>query len=127
MSTIFEFVGRGGETLREIYSDNTFYFEFSKNESISRLNLYALGEKNSDLRNVYLGHTMDEVLASGKDILGEEMIKNGDPVYSEVKKVMPKIDKSAYCFLGSPASWAGMTTTRQRTSRRRRRATAPGS
>lgn len=109
MSYIFEITGKSGEKLREVFSENAFYFEFSNGDKIKSLPLYSLDEKCESERNIYLGYTMEEVLASGRDILGEKLIKDGDPDYSEVKKVMPKIEKSAYCFLGSPASWSGVT------------------
>ena len=109
MTKLFEYKYGLHHTLCELYEDEGFYFEYGDEADRRRLKLYSLKAESVPQRNIYLGHTMEEVLASGRDILGEELLKNGDPSYSEVKLVMPEITEKSYCFLGGPASFAGVT------------------
>ena len=108
MTKIFEYQYTPSIVLREIYDNGSFYLEYDNSSNIKRLKLYSKESEVKPERNLYLGHTMEEVLSAGKDILGDELLKNGDPDYSELKKVMPEITKSAYCFLSAPSSWYGV-------------------
>ena len=109
MAKLFEYKYGLNNTLSELYENGAFYFEYGDEADRRRLRLYSLTKESKQERDVYLGHTKEEVLSSGRDILGEALLKNGDPVYSEVKLAMPEITEKAYCFLGGPASWAGVT------------------
>jgi len=53
----------------------------------------------------YRGHSFEEVLASGKDILGEEILSEGEPSYENIVNVLPPIEKDSYGILGSPTTW----------------------
>ena len=109
MKSVCSFKRPSGTSLCELILDGEFVFSLSKSGKTWKIPLYRIGEEDREERNLYLGHTLDEVLASGKDILGEALMRCGDPEYSEVKGAMPKITEKAYAFLGGPSSWAGVT------------------
>ena len=109
MKTVFEFRRPSGVTLSEYYSDGKYFFKLNSGASSRELSLYSIIPEPRAERSIYLGHTLDEVLDSGRDILGEALLSGGDPVYSEVKKALPEITENAFAFLGGPASWAGLT------------------
>jgi len=54
--------------------------------------------------NLYLGHTANELLDSGRDILAEEILKQGEPDYATISTILPTLGQNAYCFLGGEAS-----------------------
>lgn len=109
MKTVFEFKRPSGVILKEIFDDGEFKLFLSMGDYRKEIALYKVGEEEIDERDLFLGYTVDDVLDSGRDILGEALCKYGDPEYSAVRKVMPKITNNAYAFLGGPASWAGVT------------------
>lgn len=106
---IFAFEKRSGARLCEIFSDNSFRFQLSGDGSSCDLLLYNVDHTPQNAQEFYLGHSVDEVLACGRDMLGEELLKNGDPEYQDVKKTLPRISKGSYTILGGPASWSGVT------------------
>ena len=109
MKTIFEYKRPSGVILAEHYLDGRFFFKLKNGDEERELSMYSLDAECEEVRNVYLGHTKEEVLASGRDILGEKLLSNGDPEYSEVKKALPIITDNQFAFLGGPASWSGVT------------------
>ena len=109
IKSVFEFTRPSGAMLCEVLSDSEFIFRLFDGDKTREISLYRIGDDVSEERNVYLGHTKEEILGSGRDLLGEELMRDGDPEYSRVKTVMPKITEKAYAFLGGPASWAGVT------------------
>ena len=109
MKKIFEFVRHSGLKLSEHLLDNEFFFQISDGECQHKISLYKIDASLCEERDPYLGHTKEEVLACGRDLLGEELMRDGDPEYSKVKRAMPVITEKAYAFLGGPASWAGVT------------------
>jgi hypothetical protein len=73
--------------------------------------LYRLEELNAsslDAPRYYLGHELSEVLNSGRDLLGEEVLAQGEPAYDQVRKILPSIHHNAYCFLGGALSWGSV-------------------
>ncbi len=56
----------------------------------------------------YLGHTLAEVKASGRDLLAETLLRRpGDPRYTDVAAALPPITRvraNVYSFLGTPDS-----------------------
>ncbi len=106
---IFEIKRPLGETVTEWIDGTELYITYVRGDSTERLSLYSLTPAARPERNVYLGHTLEQVLDSGKDILGCELLKNGDPEYKQVASAFPEITEDAYCFLGGPASWGGVT------------------
>ena len=109
MKTIFEYKRPSGVILAEHYLDGRFFFKLKNGDEERELSMYSLDAECEEVRDVYLGHTKEEVLASGRDILGEKLLSNGDPEYSEVKKALPIITDNQFAFLGGPASWSGVT------------------
>ena len=109
MKKIFEYIRPSGVSLTEYAAGKKYYFTLTRDGVEKELSLYEVDCEQCDERDLYLGHTVEEVLASGRDILGEALTKDGDPEYSAVKGVMPKLTEKTYAFLGGPASWAGAT------------------
>ena len=109
MKKIFTYKRPSGVTLTEYYENGEFYFIHSDGQGEKRLSLYTLESPAPFIRNPWLGHTEEEVLASGEDILAKKLLQNGDPDYIEVKKAMPELVNNVYSFLSGTASWSGVT------------------
>lgn len=108
MKKVFEFKTSTGKTISEFIDNKTFKMIYEDKKGKYELDLYSVDDFKEDERDVYIGYTIDEIIASGKDVLGEYLLRNGESDYSEVKKVLPKITKEAYAFLGGPCSWSGL-------------------
>ena len=105
---IFEYKRTNGSTLSEYYEDGAFYFYYSTGSDSFKLLAYDLNEKETKKNKLYLGYTLEEITDSPTDILGDELTKNGDPCYDEIRGVMPEITEDAYCFLSGAASHGGV-------------------
>ena len=97
-----------GDRLREIFEDGRLWLEYEAEGERREIRLYSDEVREVRSSPLYLGHTLDEVMASGRDILGEEMLKNGDPDYGAIEGILPKITDKAYCFIGGIASHASL-------------------
>lgn len=106
---VFDFKKPSGKRIYEKYENGSFFIFLSDGVSEEKIELYKLAEEREEERNAYLGFSADEVLDSGEDILAKKLLSDGDPVYSEVKRAMPKLIEGAYAFLGGVASWSGVT------------------
>ena len=97
-----------GDRLTEIFEDGRLWLEYEADGKEYRIPLYS--DKVEEVRSspLYLGHTLDEVMASGRDILGEQMLKDGDPDYGAINGILPRITEKAYCFIGGIASHASL-------------------
>ena len=72
-----------------------------------RLDLPKSFEPTSqDHSKLYLGHTLEEVINSSNDLLGDQILaKAGDPEYDEVASAFPPIRKiPSYSFVGTNAT-----------------------
>ena len=71
-----------------------------------RLDLPKTAEPtNNDSTKHFLGHTLEEVLRSPTDMLGDQLLAGGsDPTYEEVAAVLPPITRRmpTYGFVGTP-------------------------
>jgi hypothetical protein len=58
----------------------------------------------SDPVKLYLGHSLDQVINSPSDLLGDELLSRpGDPDYDTVASIFPPIQKiNTYSFVGTP-------------------------
>jgi len=106
---VFDYTRTTGGILSEYCNGNHWWMEYTEKGKTRKAELYDIEYTKVNYDRVYLGHTLDEVIASGRDILGEELSKNGEISYSDVKGVLPPITEDAYCFLGGAASHAGVT------------------
>ena len=100
----------GGGTLTEYWDGNQWCMRMEEpgiEETMELYTLQALSEKEE--RNPWDNKDPQELLNSGRDILGEEILKRGEPEYREVQGILPPITQSAYCFLSGSASWGGVT------------------
>jgi hypothetical protein len=59
-------------------------------------------------QGLYLGHSLEEVMASGRDLLGEAALSKGEPRYEQVAAVLPPLHKRTYSFVSGAASWGGV-------------------
>ena len=96
-------------SLAEYYQNGAFYFLLQNKEEERVLSLYPIDLKKENERNLYMGYTKEEVLASGRDLLGEKLTEGGDPDYRTVKSVLPPLSKDTYTVLGGIASVAELT------------------
>ena len=112
MNTTFEFKRICGGTLKEYFDGKTWWLEYTEGDIKEQIKMYDYEECKPASRELYLGHTKEEVLNSGKDILGEALMANGDVCYDDVVGVLPPVKDNAYCFVGSPASHSNFTVDR---------------
>ena len=108
MSLVFSHSMRSG-ILKEYCENGEFFFKYENGNLDRRLSLYTILRECEDKITPYLGYTPDEILKSGRDVLGEKLIKNGDPSYREVKSALPPITKGGYIVLGGVVSSSGLT------------------
>ncbi len=76
---------------------------FADNSGV-KLELPKTSEATSaDPKTLYLGYSIDEVMNSATDLLGDAILaKPGDPQYAEVASVLPPIQKmNTYSFVGT--------------------------
>ncbi|HKW30803.1 MAG TPA: hypothetical protein VJT54_15835 [Verrucomicrobiae bacterium] len=65
----------------------------------------SLEPTSADPGSLYLGHTLDEIMNSASDLLGNQILSEpGDPDYQEIARVFPPIRKIKlpYSFVGTP-------------------------
>jgi len=105
---IISYKGRNG-ALVEHFKDGEFYFVYIDGDSEKTIPLYKTERKAREEIEYYCTYTKDEVISSGRDLIGEHLLKNGDPIYSEVKKALPPIARDTYTVLGGVSSVAGLT------------------
>lgn len=108
MDEIFTYTHRNG-SLSEHYGDGELYFIYKSDEKEYKLSLYAVNRRNKEYGEYYCGYTKDEVLSSGRDILAERLLADGDPVYGDVRAVLPPVVRNTYTVLGGVSSVAGLT------------------
>ena len=106
---VFNYTNRRSASIREYCDGEAFYLEYSKGDVAKKLFCYPIVSPVKVSVEPYLGYTLDEVLDSGCDILGEKLLAGGEPDYNSISGVLPPITVDAYCFLGGPASHAGVT------------------
>lgn len=56
----------------------------------------------------YFGYSLEEITRSGRDILAEKVLRDGEPSAAAVKGILPTIEKGKYYFLSGRASWHGL-------------------
>ena len=113
MSTkLFEYKRVSGDALSEHYENGSFYFTYTSKGQEVKLSVYSLTREEKPSNELYLGHTLEEIMDSPTDILGNELTKNGDPDYDAIRGVMPEITEDAYCFLSGAASHGGVVVDR---------------
>lgn len=109
-NTLFSYTRFSGAVLEETFQDGSWYLTYrdskSSNSPGSRiLRAYSLTAAPKPPRNnLWLGLTPRRILDSGRDIMGEALIANGDPDIDAVRECLPEIIGDAYCFLGGENS-----------------------
>lgn len=100
----FEFRRTGGGVLTEYINGSEWRFEYCEGKSRHILPIYEAFAEIPDPITPYLGHSLDEVLDSGEDILGKELTKEREIEYSDIVGALPALSEGAYCFIGGTAS-----------------------
>lgn len=97
------------EWIEEIFEDGEWRIVYFDGKNELRLPGYSVEalDKTPEL-NLYNGHNPDELMVSGRDILAEELLADGEPDFEEVRKVLPHTKEMGYSFLGGFASWSGV-------------------
>lgn len=62
----------------------------------------------TEARNPWGGMDADTVLDSGRDLLTEQLLSEGEPDFDRVRRLLPPVEKDAYVFLSGAASWSGV-------------------
>lgn len=106
---VFETKRKRGERIKEVFENGVWKFVYLTGEEECNLCAYSVEEldKNPQL-NLYNGHDPKELMDSGRDILAEELLANGEPDFDEVKKILPQTKEGGYSFLGGFVSWSGV-------------------
>ena len=107
--TTFSHKRAAGGVLSEHYDGAQWWLTYTEGDYRTNLPMYRLKEECKPAPTAYLGHTMEEICASGTDILGQALLARGEVQYDDVTGVLPCICKDAYCFLGSTTSHANLT------------------
>ncbi|MBE7024331.1 MAG: hypothetical protein E7412_07715 [Ruminococcaceae bacterium] len=106
---VFETKRKRGEILKEFFADGVWKMTFGNKGEEKELVAYSVKDlSNVPELNLYNGHDPKELMDSGRDILGEELLKNGEPRFDEVKKVLSPTKAGGYSFLSGFASWSGV-------------------
>lgn len=100
-----------GDQLIEKYENKNWSMEYIQNGYKTALSMYSLETETPQNTNYYAGHTFLEIMESSKDILGEYILKKGEPKYQEIKSLLPKIENGAFAFLSGALSWYGVTVS----------------
>lgn len=114
--TVFEIIKKKGDFLKEYYENGCFSMELCAGGKQKTFAMYRVEDidKQKPL-NAYGGYTEAELLDSGRDILAETLLRNGEPDFAEVEKILPPVTAgafdilcNAYCYLSGSASWSGV-------------------
>lgn len=106
---VFEHKRARGGILREEFREGKWVFSYEDRRVSGEMTAYALSDLEAMPEGSYFdGRTPEEIIASGKDLLGQALLSRGEPSYEAVKPLMPPITKKAYAFLGGNASWWGL-------------------
>lgn len=92
--------------IKETFNDGVWTMQLS-DTSYSMYSINNL-EKN-EVNTGFCGYSPEELFKSGRDLLGEKLLKNGEPDFSEVKASIPPLNSGAYMILGAPATWHNLT------------------
>jgi len=109
MKTTFEYKRTSGGALTEHFDGKLWWLEYTEGDKKHTLPMYEPFAKADEPKAPYLGYTLDEVMDSGTDILGQKLTEGGEVKYEDVIGALPKITERAYSFIGGPASHSNMT------------------
>ncbi|MBQ2875722.1 MAG: hypothetical protein IJE25_01790 [Clostridia bacterium] len=105
----FEYKRISGGILTEHFDGERWWLEYAEGGDVWVLPMYSVNNDAEAIKPPYLGYTLEEVQASGTDILGKALMKDGEVDYSDVIGALPRITENAYSFIGGPASHSNMT------------------
>ena len=105
---ILSYAARSGR-LTEYYGDGGFSFSLETEEGVRDIPLYTVKEELPAAGDYYLGYTLERITASGRDLLAEAVLAEGEPDYRRVKEILPPLKKDTYALLGGVASIGGLT------------------
>ena len=101
MKPVFEAVRSGGGVLRETFQNGAFEMEYRGAGSRRALSVYSVASLTEKARqDVYGGFRPEELLRSGRDLLTERLLAEGEPSYARVERLLPRVKTGAYAFFG---------------------------
>ena len=92
--------------LKEEFADGKWTMSLN-NKTYSMYSIDMLLNSNSDVR--FSENDIKTVLKRGKDIIADELLKDGEPDFNKVKNSIPSLGVDAYIILGSPTTWHNLT------------------
>ena len=102
----------GGGALSEVLNGSVWSMEYSEQGNTTNLKMYDVNCLTDKSRNnLYNGLPIKDLMASGRDLLAEAALANGDPDYAEVAELMPGFS-NGYAFLSGITSWGGVIVER---------------
>ena len=116
--TVFSHKNLHGHIVREVFRDGAWVMERETADGVvTVLPLYAVSDLTAEKNDAFwCGYTYDEVQNSGRDLLGEFVLKQGEPTYATVASVLPPItatvEDEPYTFLSGFSSWSGAMVDR---------------
>ncbi len=57
----------------------------------------------------FCGYSPEALFKSGRDLLGEHLLRRGEPDFCEVKNTLPPLKNGTYMILGAAATWHNLT------------------
>ena len=67
-------------------------------------------KKAETMQQPYCGYSKEDIMLSGRDILAEKILAQGEPSRASLKEVFPPID-NGYHTIGSMAAWSDLTVS----------------
>lgn len=105
---------RTGGILVESYENGAWFMRFEGQNGAETLSAYTLDQLcEEESHTLWNGLRPEELLRHGRDVLGEQVLSQGEPDYETVRRLLPPITRQAYCFLSGAASWGGVLVDRQ--------------
>lgn len=92
--------------INEIFNDGVWSVEIG--DVVYRMYSLAQLFKNEDKPD-FFGYTPDALFKSGRDLLAEKLLQNGEPDFEAVKNSILPLKNGAYMILGAPSTWHNLT------------------
>lgn len=109
MEVIFQFKRACGGILQEVWNGKAFAMQYFKEGQTTNLSVYSPCDlTQSAVCTPWYGMSVADVLASGRDILTDRLLSEGEPSYTRVAPLLPPVEEGAYMFFGGVASISGV-------------------
>ena len=109
MKSVFQYKRTRGGLIWEEFCNGAWYIHYKDEAKERTLYAYSLTDLDKiENRNPWGGRNPAQIIASGRDLLAEEILRDGEPTYDAVKRLLPPITEGAYSFLSGVSSWGGV-------------------